>query len=61
MGTSSPVLGEGKDEDLDQYHKCLDLILTKGTTQQKKLAIGMLIVESDEIKEREKKRVEQNG
>ncbi|MDH3796606.1 MAG: helix-turn-helix transcriptional regulator [Flavobacteriaceae bacterium] len=50
---TSPVLGGEEDETFAQYHKCLDLILTKGTTKQRKIALGVLVVVSEKIRKRE--------
>lgn len=51
---TTPMLGETKYEAFAQYHRCLDLILTKGATELQRDTVGMLVVESDEIRERER-------
>jgi len=51
---TSPILGEEKDETFAEYHKCLDLILANGATEIRRDTIGMLVVESDEIRQRER-------
>jgi len=51
---TSPILGGGKDETFAEYHKCLDLILANGATELRRDTIGMLVVESDEIRQRER-------
>ena len=40
------------NEAFAEYHEWLDLILTKGTDEQKRLALGILAVESNKIKKK---------
>ena len=40
------------NEAFAEYHEWLDLILTKGTDEQKMLALGILAVESNKIKKK---------
>ena len=46
------------DDAYAQYHQWLDLILTQGSDEQQKWALGMLAVESRKIKERGNKKIE---
>ena len=49
---------EAQDEAYAQYHQWLDLILTQGSDEQQKWALGMLAVESRKIRERENNKIE---
>jgi len=46
---SSILFSGNRDETIIWYHKCLNLILEHGTREQRRFAIGMLVVESEGI------------
>jgi transcriptional regulator with XRE-family HTH domain len=43
------------EEAVAHYHKCLDYIISEGTLEQQRLAIGFLIVQSEKIKKEKEK------